>query len=170
MSRPSCSARRRPTYARRSSTQRGHVLVDDLPVVIDPDEDHRALLIEGDRVAGDLAREVPVERRERHVAEDVDGQVIHIDERMFESAEGRPLAGRAGGRVATRTTVLELGERGAVQVERFKALEVPGRSGRPDLLEAVADLSLGVGGGSFLGTAAAAAAGWRRYWRRRIPP
>ena len=43
--------------------------------------------------------------------------------------------------------VLELGERRAIEVERLEALEVPGRGGRPDLVEALADLRLSVGGG-----------------------
>ncbi len=108
----------------------------------------RALLIERHRVARDLAREVAVERRDGHLAEDVDREVVHVDARLFESAEGRALAGGAGRGVAARSAVLELGELRAVQVERLEAFEVPGRGGRPDLVEAPADLRLSVGGGS----------------------
>jgi hypothetical protein len=122
------------------------VLVDDLPIVSHPDEDHGALLIEGHVVARDLTRKVSVEGREGHIAEDVDGQIVHVHERMFESAEGRPLAGSARRGIAARSAVFEFGELRTVQMERLEAFEVPSRSDRPDLFEALTDLSLGVSG------------------------
>ena len=94
---------------------------------LDLGEDHRALLVERHRVAGDPAGEVPVERRHGDVAEDVDREVVHVHERMLEPAEGRSFAG--GARRRRRRAAwpsLNSVNVGPIQVERLEAFEVPG--------------------------------------------